>query len=144
MSKKDNKSTEIKRVALGAALAAAAGYAAGILTAPKSGKETREVIQHKVTTGKLEAEKQLKKLHTQLGTTIDDAKVRASELKGSAKAQLDEATDNGVKAKEKVRELLSALHEGDADDKDLKKAIKDAQHAIDHLKTYITKDFQKA
>jgi gas vesicle protein len=143
MSKQD-KSSEIKRFALGAAIAAAAGYAAGILTAPKSGKETREEIQHKVTTGKLEAEKQLKRLHTQLGSAIDEAKSRASELKGSARDQLDEAANNGSKAKEKVRELLSALHEGDADDKDLKKAIKDAQHAIDHLKTYITKDFQKA
>jgi gas vesicle protein len=139
--KEENTAKNVKRFALGAALAAAAGYAAGVLTAPKSGKETRADIQHKVTAGKLEAEKQLKKLHTQLSQSIDEAKDRAGELKGKAKTELDAATDNGVKAKEKARELLSALHEGDADDKDLKKAIKDTQAAIEHLKVYLKKDF---
>jgi gas vesicle protein len=143
MSKKPDRSTEIKRFALGAAVAAVAGYAAGILTAPKSGKETRAEIQHKATAGKLEAEKQLKKLHTQLGDSINEAKNRASDFKGQAKSQFDDATENATTAKEKVREVLSALHEGDADDKDLKKAIKDAQKAVDHLKTYFTKDFGK-
>lgn len=141
---KNEKSTQIKRFALGAAIVATAGYVAGILTAPKSGKETRADIQHKVVSGKVEAEKQLKRLHTQLGAAIDDAKNRADDLKGRAKTELEEATDKGVKAKEKARELLSALHEGDADDKDLQKAINEGQSAIEHLKTYIKKDFKKA
>lgn len=141
---KNDRAQEIKRFALGAALAAAAGYAAGVLTAPKSGKETRAEIQKRAVAGKVEAEKQLKKLHTQLSNTIDEAKGRASDLKGQAKVQLNDATDKGVKAKEKARELLSALHEGDADDKDLQKAISDAKSAIDSLKDYLKKDFGNA
>lgn len=141
---KNDRSKEIKRFAIGAALAAAAGYAAGILTAPKSGKETRADIRDRTVAGKVEAEKQLKKLHTQLNSTIEDAKGRVSDLKGGAKTELSDATDKGMKVKEKVRELLSALHEGDADDKDLQKAIDDAKTAIDHLKDYLKKDFGNA
>jgi len=141
---KSDRSKEIKRFALGAAFAATAGYMAGVLTAPKSGKETRADIHRRVVASKVEAEKQLKRLHTQLNSTINDAKGRAGELKGKAKAELEDATDKGVKAKEKARELLSALHEGDADDKDLQKAIDEAKTAVDHLKNYLKKDLKKA
>jgi gas vesicle protein len=143
MSKKDT-GKDVKRFALGAVLAAAVGYAAGLLTAPKSGKETRADIQHTAISGKVEAEKQLKKLHTQLSNAIDEAKDRTGELKGKARTELDAATEKGSVAKEKARELLSALHEGDADDKDLKKAVKDTQTAIEHIKTYLKKDFKNA
>jgi gas vesicle protein len=143
MSKKEDNSKNIKRLALGAALAAAAGYAAGILTAPKSGKETRADIHQRAVAGKVEAEKQLKKLHTQLNSSIAEAQDRAGELKGRAKSELDDAADKATKAKEKAREILSALHEGDADDKDLKKAVTEAQSALEHLKAYLKKDFGK-
>lgn len=128
-----NKST--KRWALGALFAGIAGYIAGILTAPKSGKETREDIKQ----GIVEAEKQLKKLHTQLANVITEAKEVAGTLKGKAQEELQQAIDQTTVVKEKARELLSALHEGDADDKELKKAIHDANNAIDHLRTYLKK-----
>jgi hypothetical protein len=35
--------------------------------------------------------------------------------------------------------MLSALHEGSAEDKDLKKAIKDANNALEHLRDYLKK-----
>ena len=132
-----NKST--KRWAAGAMIAAVAGYVAGILTAPKSGKETREDIKHATENGMLEAEKQLKKLHTQINTAIAEARVQAESLKGTAQKDLHVAIDKATAAKEKAREMLSALHEGDAEDKDLKKAIKEASKAIDHLKSYLKK-----
>ena len=50
--------------AAGAVVAGVAGYVAGILTAPKSGKETREDIKHAATKAKTEAEKKLKELHS--------------------------------------------------------------------------------
>jgi gas vesicle protein len=128
-----NKST--KRWAFGAVIAAVAGYLAGILTAPKSGKETREDIKQ----GIVEAEKQLKKLHTQMANVITEAKEVAGTLKGKAQEELHQAIDQASVAKEKARQLLSALHEGDADDKELKKAIGDANKAIDHLKAYLKK-----
>jgi gas vesicle protein len=132
-----NKST--KRLALGTLFAAAAGYVTGILTAPKSGKETRQDIKTAAEQGMAEAEKQLKKLHTQMNDVIKEAKTRVNTLKGTAQKDLQVAIDKATTAKEKARELLSALHEGGAEDKDLKKAIKEANSALDHLKSYITK-----
>lgn len=132
-------SKSAKRFAIGAIFAAAAGYVAGILTAPKSGKETREDIKHATEQGVAEAEKQLKKLHTQMATVLGEAKEKAETLKGTAQKDLQIAIEKTNAAKEKARELLSALHEGGAEDKDLKKAIDEATKAIDHLQKYLTK-----
>lgn len=132
-----NKST--KRIALGTIIAAAAGYVAGILTAPKSGKETRKDIKVAAEHGMAEAEKQLKKLHTQMNDILAEAKVRATTLKGTAQKDIEVAMEKVGVAKEKAREMLSALHEGGAEDKELKKAIDDANKAIDHLRTYLKK-----
>jgi gas vesicle protein len=128
-----------KRWALGALIAAAAGYIAGLLTAPQSGKETRKDIKDAAERGMAEAEKQLKRLHTQMADTISQAKDKADTLKGNAKKDLQTAIDKTTVVKEKARELLSALHEGGAEDKDLRKAIDDANKAVDHLKTYLKK-----
>jgi gas vesicle protein len=128
-----------KRWALGAMIAAVAGYIAGLLTAPKSGKETRQDIKDTAEHGIAEAEKQLKKLHTQMADTIGQAKEKAVTLKGTAQKDLQVAIDKTTVVKEKARELLSALHEGGAEDKDLQKAINDANKAVDHLKTYLKK-----
>lgn len=132
-----NKST--KRWAIGAGIAAAAGYVAGILTAPKSGKETRKDIKDAAERGMAEAEKQLKKLHTQMTDVISEAKEKVKTLRGSAEKDLKSAIDKASTAKEKARDLLSALHEGGAEDKDLKKAIEEANQAIQHLRTYLSK-----
>lgn len=135
MVKKDT----VKKIAIGAAVAGVAGYVAGILTAPKSGKETRKDIADTAHKGVAEAEKQLKKLHTQLSETIMAAKKKADNLSGKAKTQLNDAIEKAGVAKEKSRQILSAVHEGDAEDKDLKKAVGEATKAIDHLKTFLKK-----
>jgi gas vesicle protein len=129
----------VKKFAVGALVAAAAGYVAGLLTAPKSGKETREDIKDTAKATFTAAEKELKMLHTELNKLLDEGRTKADELKGVGRENLDKAMANAKTAKEKVRELLSAVHEGDADDKDLKKAISDATKAVDHLKTYLKK-----
>ncbi len=128
-----------KRWALGAVFAAIAGYIAGILTAPKSGKETRQDIKETAERGISEAEKQLKKLHTQLASLMNEAKDRATTLQGAAQKELQGVIAKTHTAKEKARELLSASHEGSADDKDLQKAIDEANKAINHLRTYLKK-----
>ncbi|HEV7454385.1 MAG TPA: YtxH domain-containing protein [Candidatus Saccharimonadales bacterium] len=128
-----------KKFAVAAVVAAAAGYIAGILTAPKSGKETRTDIKEAAEHGVAEAEKQLKKLHTELNTVISEAKTKGSELKGKAQEELEKATTAAQAVKEKARELLSAVHEGHADDKDLKKAISEAAKAVDHLRSFLKK-----
>lgn len=128
-----------KRFAVGTLLAAAAGYVAGILTAPKSGKETRQDIKETVERTYTAAEKELKKLHTELAEALDEAKKKVTELKGTAQANMEKAIDAAMIAKEKARELLSAVHEGDAEDKDLKKAVDEAGKAVKHLKTFLKK-----
>lgn len=129
----------VKKFALGTIIAAAAGYIAGILTAPKSGKETREDIKDAAVKTYTAAEKELKVLHTELNKLLGEAGKKAEELKGTAKDSLHKAMDGAKVAKEKARELLSAVHEGDADDKDLDNAVKEAKKAADHLKNYLKK-----
>lgn len=133
------KSSTTKRWAIGAGIAAVAGYVAGILTAPKSGKETRKDIKDAAEHGMAEAEKQLKKLHTQMNEVLGQAKTKVGELKGTAQKDLQIAIERTNTAKEKARQMLSALHENGAEDKDLKKAIDEANNAIEHLKKYLQK-----
>lgn len=137
-SKKGNGDL-VKKFAIGAALSALAGYVAGVLTAPKSGKETREDIKNKATETYATAEKELKKLHTELNDVLAEASDRFSSLRGKGEKSLDEAVEKGKKAKEKAREVLSGLHDGDVEDKDLKKAIAEATKAVENLRNYLKK-----
>lgn len=138
MGSKDQSNT-VRKVAIGAAIAALAGYVTGILTAPKSGKETRADIKDTAVKGKAEAERQLKKLHTELSELLDEIKTKGSDVSDKTAKELAGLVDKAKVTKEKTREILSALHEGDAEDKELKKAIDEANAAIDHIKQYIKK-----
>ncbi len=131
--------SKLQKFALGTTIAAAAGYVAGILTAPKSGRETRDDIKTATTKSLKEAERQLKQLHTDLDGLLGDAKERADDLSGRTRRELDALVDLAKDSKQKARDMLSALHEGDADDRDLKKAIHDATKALDHLRDYLAK-----
>ncbi len=128
-----------KKVAIGGAIAAVIGYVAGILTAPQSGKETREDIKDGAGKGLAEAEKQLKKLHTELDKTIRQAQVGSADLRGKAKEELSDLLEKAKDSKEKAREVLSAVHEGEAADEDLAKAVKQASNALKNLKKYLKK-----
>lgn len=134
---KDNKT--IRKFAIGAAITGLIGYIAGILTAPKAGKETREDIKNKAGETYAAAEKELKKLHTELNDLISDASEALSKLKGKSGEGLHEAIEKSQVAKQKARELLSSLHDGEAEDKELQKAITEASKAIEHLKEFLTK-----
>ncbi|MCA9328038.1 YtxH domain-containing protein [Candidatus Saccharibacteria bacterium] len=139
-SPKEHDSGDVARkVAIGAALSAVAGYIAGVLTAPKSGKETREDIKTKANETYAAAEKELKKLHTELGDVLAETSERVSKLRGKSEKSLDDAVAKGKKAKEKAREVLSGLHDGDVEDKDLKKAIAEATKAVENLRNYLKK-----
>jgi gas vesicle protein len=128
-----------KRFALATIFAVIAGYVMGILTAPKSGKETRADIKDAADKTYAEAEKHLKKLHTELNQTIAEAKVELDSLKGKARDELENAANVAQKAKDKAREMLGAAHEGEAADKDLQIAIKEAADSLNHLKDYLKK-----
>jgi len=128
-----------KKFAIGAMIAAVAGYIAGILTAPKNGRETREDIKDTAQKGVAEAEKQLKALHTELNKLVDQTKEKAGSLTGKTRDELDTLIGKARDSKEKASEVLSALHKGDAEDQDLKRAMSDATKAIEHLRDYLSK-----
>ncbi len=129
-----------KRLAAGAALAGAVGYLTGILTAPKSGKETRQDISEAAVKAKTEAEKNLKKLHSELGELIEQGKDKVGKLTDKAKTEMNSVLAGAGTAKDKARELLSSLHEGDFDHKDLTKAVKEVNNAVEHLKAFLQKN----
>ncbi|MEO6761030.1 MAG: YtxH domain-containing protein [Candidatus Saccharimonadales bacterium] len=133
------KKDTAKKFAIGTIFAAVAGYVAGLLTAPQSGKETRQDIKDKASEGYAAAEKELKKLHTELNDLINEASDALSKLKGKSGESLQHAIETSQAAKQKARELLSSLHDGEAEDKDLQKAITDASQAIERLKEFLTK-----
>ncbi len=128
-----------KKFAIGAIIAAIAGYITGILTAPKSGKQTRQDISSATVKARSEAEKKLKILHSELDTLLEKAKQGADKVKKEASKGYAEAMANAQLAKEKAREILSAVHEGDADDKDLQKAVDGAKKSVKHLKAFLVK-----
>jgi gas vesicle protein len=129
----------VKRVAVGTLIAGVVGYLAGILTAPKSGKDTRDEIKRDVTKKIKEAENELKTLLADLNKILDEAKKVADKFSGTAKKDLDGLTDSAAEAKEKVRKMLSAVHDGDTEDIDLHTAIKDANAAIERIKEFLKK-----
>jgi len=131
-----------KGIAIGAVIVGAIGYLAGILTAPKSGKKTRDDISQIRDKGVAEAEKHLKKLHTELSQLLGEAHTYATD--SASRGKTNEAIEGEVVAKanmarQKTREILSALHDGNADDKDLDKAVTEASNAIKSLKKYLQK-----
>lgn len=127
------------KVAVGALVAGVAGFMAGVLSAPKSGKETRKDIKNAAIKAKSEAEKNLKSLHSELNGKLEEAKKLGVSLSGKAKTELESVTSKAGGVKEKIREILSSLHDGDAGDPDLKKALKDAKDALGALEKFIKK-----
>lgn len=136
-TRKEEKQDMVKKFALGAGLMAVAGYVTGLLTAPKSGKETRKVIADKANDTLAGAEKELKQLHTELTDVIGEVSDKLSSFKN--RKDVNSALDRGRDVKQKAREMLSMLHDGETDDKELKKAIQDATAAIEHLRDFLKK-----
>lgn len=128
-----------KVVAISALVAAGAGYLTGILTAPKSGKDTRKDIGKTATKARTDGERQLKKLHSELNDLIADADKTTQKARTKASAELKEATEKAKVAKDKAKEILSALHDGDADDPNLQAVIDEVKLAKNNLVKFLKK-----
>jgi gas vesicle protein len=139
MGRRDRKRLNFKALAIGSSVAAAAGYVAGLLTAPKSGKQTRQDLKQAADKGATEAEKELKKLHGELDKVLAEAKVNGKKAGRKAQAELSELVAKAKDNRERAREILGAVREGKAADKDLNKAVKDARAAVTHLRDYLKK-----
>jgi len=129
----------LKKLAVAVGLAAAVGYVAGLLTAPKSGKETREDLKNAAQTGMSQAERQLKNVSAELADLLEEAKRRGSDMSDRARKQMDDLVAQARAAREKAREVVSAVHEGDAQDEDLRLAVTQANNALKHLREYLKK-----
>lgn len=135
MSKSSNNT--VKKLAIGTAVAGAAGYLVGVLSAPKAGKKTRKDIKKGAEKSVNDLEKQLKELHTELNKLV--AETKDEGLSVTTKKKFTSAVDTAKTTKDKLRDVLSAIHEGEADDKELDKALKEAKQALEHLKSFIKK-----
>jgi len=72
------------KLAMGALFGAVAGVAAGILTAPKSGKETRADLKKKANETKEIASRQTKEARAKASTAANEARGRAEDFAGIA------------------------------------------------------------
>lgn len=124
-------------------LVAAAGYVAGLLTAPKSGRETRQDIKHAALKAKTDAERKLKTAHSELTSVLDQATELAKKSKDKADEELKKAIERANNVRIKSKMILSAIREGEAEDHDLQVALEEVKAAAKHLKQYVTKQDPK-
>lgn len=128
-----------KTVVAAVVVSAAAGYLAGLLTAPKSGKETRQDIKNAAEKYRVEAEQRLRVLKEELSVLVDDASNKARYYTEKGKKEVGLLVEKAQVAQNKAKEMLTAAKNGQADDKDLDKAINEASSAKKHLLDYMKK-----
>jgi len=125
------------KLAVGALIGGLAGYVTGILTAPKSGKQTRTDIANKAEAVKDGAETQLQDAVDELNSTIDKVKSKTVALSAKARQEYDETLVKAKDAQNKAAEVLKAVKAGEASDPELNKAVKQASQAAKNLRKYL-------
>jgi gas vesicle protein len=128
-----------RKFAITTAIAATAGYVVGVLTAPKSGKETRDDIKLTVDNGVSEVEKQLTHAHDELKKVMDQVTAAPGKLNSKAKAEFDEVVGKASDAKNKSQEVLKAVRNGSSNEKELQVALNQAKAALKNLRKYLGK-----
>ena len=73
------------KFAIGALIVAAAGFFAGILSAPKSGKDTREDLKKEAEALKNEATETVEKFSDEFSEVADSAKQKAGQVVNEVK-----------------------------------------------------------
>jgi gas vesicle protein len=132
-----NKNDNAKKFAVGALIAGVAGYVTGVLTAPKSGKQTREDIKDKAIDVKDTAEDQLQRAQDELDTLLKKAKTTSIALSAKAREEYDEAVIKAKDASNKAASILKGIKAGQANDPELNKAIKQLKLAQKNLAKYL-------
>lgn len=134
MSKSDGKGV-LAAIIVGAA----AGYVAGVLTAPKSGKETREDLKKSAEKYKQEAAVRLQDAKEDLSKLVEDASEKAQYYSEKGKKEVSVLVDKAKLAQNKAKDVLHAVKRGEAEDKDLQSALTEASEAKKHLVDYLKK-----
>lgn len=131
---KDNRN---RNYAVGAIFAGIVGYVTGVLTAPKSGKETREDIADKAKDIKDGAEDQLQTAQDEVTELLATAKKKTLALSAHAREEFNEAVVKAKDAQNKGANVLKAVRSGEASDPELSKAIKQLNLAKKNLSKYL-------
>lgn len=130
---KDNKG----KFFLFAMVSAVFGYLAGILTAPKSGKETRTDIGDKAEEIKEEGIDKLRLAENELDGLVRKVQETAATLGDKAKAEYTVALNTAKEAQAKAKTVAKAVKEGKAEDKDLDAALNQTKQAIKSLSKFL-------
>lgn len=133
----DKNSNTVKKIAVGSAIAGAVGYLAGILSAPKSGKQTRKDIVDKAGDVKQSAEDELQDLNDELKDMIKNAKGKTVSLGSTARTEYNETLIKAKDAQNKAGEVLKAVKNGEAANPDLDKAVRQAKQAAKNLGKFL-------
>ncbi|MGA3150256.1 MAG: YtxH domain-containing protein [Candidatus Saccharimonadales bacterium] len=128
-----------RKLALGTVVAGAVGYVTGILTAPKSGKATRQELAGTAEDVKKNAEQQLQDLNKDLNGLINETKKKTVALGAQARKEFDETVVKAKDAQNKASSVLKAVKAGEAEDPQLNRAIKQAKLAKKSLGKYLKK-----
>lgn len=123
-----------KKWAIGTVLAAGVGYLTGILTAPKSGKETRKDVKNAVVKARKDAEEALKKAHSEIDRLISKCKEEAKSLTKDKKKDIEHLGSRLSTVNDKVRDAISRLRSGEIDDDEIEKVLESAKNAIKNVR----------
>ena len=126
-----------RKLAVGAIVAGVAGYVAGVLTAPKSGKETRADLANKAGEFKEDALAKLKKAHDELGELLEEAKTKTLALSAKAREEFNEAVVKAKDSKAKLATVMKAVKAGESDEPELNKALNQAKLSYKNLAKYL-------
>ena len=126
-----------RNIVVGAILVGAASYLAGILTAPKKGKETREDIRHASVNFKISLEKSLKKLYADSSKQLDRALNVKQDLTRQTKKELDLLIASVRHAKDKIKVYLTALRDGDIEEEEITLLLSDGRDNTERLKYFV-------
>lgn len=126
-----------KKFGLGIIIGGLIGVIAGILTAPKSGKETRADLKKKAYEVKGSVERKLKEAYKELDGLSRQLKSQAQELKGKAKTELDDLSQKADDLKGRVKAAITSIKSGDDEDDEatLDQLLKDLQALKDKIAT---------
>lgn len=126
-----------RRLAIGTVLAGAFGYVTGILTAPKTGRQTRRNIADKADDLKESGIEQLQSANDELNELIKTTKHKSVALGSKARIEFNEAVVSAKDAQNKAARVLGAIKAGEAEDPSLSKALKQAKQAQKNLSKFL-------
>ncbi len=129
----------LKKTAATAFLVGLAGYIAGLLTAPKAGKETREDIRRSLPVDKRDAIEKAEFLYSELNELLSNAVEDHEVLTTKALHKLNLALDKAKSGRDKLETVIEAVKHGEGSDRDLNQSIKEAEKAVVHFKKFMLK-----